>query len=335
VDIGRNAANNQIGGLNPGERNVISGNGNDGVELAHQVGTSGNQIIGNFIGVNAAGTAEKRNGRKGITIEDHVINNVFHHNVIAGNGTTGIILEATSGNQVTNNFIGVSPQGIGPGVVIPDPMTFPPANLTVMPNGVRTIDVLMNFEMSGIYVVAGSQNNLIKHNIIANHTLYGIYLDADQGWSPGATCTAYFNTISENRIYQNGNLGIEFRSDDCGSDPTIYFPNQNIQPPVLMNTSTSTISGTACLNCTVELFLSDKTTTGGIEPAGEGKLLVGKGQANGSGAFAIAVSGLVVGDIVTGTATDALGNTSEFAVNVLVGTGGQVQFFIYLPIILK
>jgi len=52
-----------------------------------------------------------------------VINNVFDHNVIAGNGTTGVIIESADGNQVSNNFIGVVPQGIGPGMVIPDPFS--------------------------------------------------------------------------------------------------------------------------------------------------------------------------------------------------------------------
>jgi CSLREA domain-containing protein len=318
VDLGSGANNNQIGGLNPGERNVISGNYNDGVELAHQNTTTANKIIGNFIGVNAAGTAAKRNARKGLTVEDHVSNNIFDHNVIVENGTTGIILEAVNGNQVTDNFIGVLPKGIGPGVVIPDPFAVSEADLTPMPNGTRT-DTFEEYEDSGIYLAGGSQSNLIQHNIIAYHPLYGVFVDADQGWSPGGTCETYFNTISDNRIFNNVDEGIHFRADNCSGGTTLYYPNQNIQPPLLADASTTTISGTACNNCSVELFLSDKTTLPDpVENTGEGKLLVGKGQANASGQFSISVSGLAVGDIVSGTSTDSLGNTSPFAANVLV-----------------
>ena len=50
-----------------GERNVISGNLDDGVDI-YGSGTSGNVVAGNFIGTNATGTAALGNSDEGISI---------------------------------------------------------------------------------------------------------------------------------------------------------------------------------------------------------------------------------------------------------------------------
>ena len=56
IAIGNQASDNTVGGTVSGSRNVISGNGNDGVDFG-QNGTTGNVVMGNEIGTNAAGTA--------------------------------------------------------------------------------------------------------------------------------------------------------------------------------------------------------------------------------------------------------------------------------------
>ncbi len=61
------AANNLIGGTATGDRNVISGNNADGVEIAGS-GATGNVIAGNYIGTNLAGTAALANGAAGVNI---------------------------------------------------------------------------------------------------------------------------------------------------------------------------------------------------------------------------------------------------------------------------
>ena len=61
------ATNNVIGGTTAAARNVISGNVGHGID-AVVVGGSGNQITGNYIGTNAAGTAAIPNTRSGIAI---------------------------------------------------------------------------------------------------------------------------------------------------------------------------------------------------------------------------------------------------------------------------
>ena len=54
---------NQIGGLSGDDRNVISGNGNNGL-LIDGVASTGNIIQGNYVGLNAAGTAAHRQHRR-------------------------------------------------------------------------------------------------------------------------------------------------------------------------------------------------------------------------------------------------------------------------------
>ena len=84
---------------------------------------------------------------------------------------------------------------------------------------------------------------------------------------------------------------------------------------------TTTVTGTACTGCTVEIFEAvggtgdDDPPGSGTNYHGEGTVYLGSGVATG-GAFSIDVTGLVAGDEVSATATDTgLGVTSEFALN--------------------
>jgi hypothetical protein len=62
------SADNTIGGATPTARNVISGNGQNGVRTVsdHGVPATGNQILGNFIGTDATGTAALGNLQSGV-----------------------------------------------------------------------------------------------------------------------------------------------------------------------------------------------------------------------------------------------------------------------------
>ena len=106
------------------ERNVISGNDGDGIQIWH-AGTSGNVVAGNYIGTNADGTAALGNGAAGIRIYDGAsgnwigVNSVFNPetpdegNVISGNTSDGVEMSGagTSGNFVAGNLIGTDATG--------------------------------------------------------------------------------------------------------------------------------------------------------------------------------------------------------------------------------
>ena len=81
-----NASTNLIGGLDPSQRNVISGNLEGGVHIDP---SSNNFIVGNYIGTNAGGNAAIPNGNNGVYIQNSSFTTVTD-NVISGNGTNGV-----------------------------------------------------------------------------------------------------------------------------------------------------------------------------------------------------------------------------------------------------
>lgn len=110
------AFNNTIGGTTPAERNVISGNKQDGIVL--NAGATGNQIIGNFIGTDVTGVVALAN-RNGLNISGP--NNLIGGrtttpgtgpgNVISGNSHDGVFISSASGNQVLGNLVGANVSG--------------------------------------------------------------------------------------------------------------------------------------------------------------------------------------------------------------------------------
>jgi Ca2+-binding RTX toxin-like protein len=120
---------NTIGGTTAAERNVISGNGNDGVAIS----SASNTIIqGNFIGTDVNGTGNLGNGGYGVTLSTASNNtvggtNAGQGNVIAFNGSTfkssgGVGVLAGTGNTILGNSIfsntGGDPSFSNPGLGI-------------------------------------------------------------------------------------------------------------------------------------------------------------------------------------------------------------------------
>ncbi len=112
----QSAPNNVIGGASPSERNIISGNLSSGITV---IGTpagaaSGNRIIGNYIGTDAACNIGAGNGGAGIQIEDGTANEIgskaelLSANVISANKGAGISLRGSgaAGNRIWGNYIG-------------------------------------------------------------------------------------------------------------------------------------------------------------------------------------------------------------------------------------
>ncbi|KAA3665024.1 MAG: hypothetical protein DWQ04_02780, partial [Chloroflexi bacterium] len=120
VFIGFGAANNIIGGETMGVRNLISGNGRAGIWI-ESAGTSGNQVLGNYIGTDFSGTGSLANAQNGVFIGFGATNTTIGGetagavNLISGNGASGVLIYevGTSGNQVLGNFIGTDVFGTG------------------------------------------------------------------------------------------------------------------------------------------------------------------------------------------------------------------------------
>jgi parallel beta-helix repeat protein len=104
------AANNRI------FRNLISGNGEDGI-LIYKPGATGNAVQGNLVGVDRTGTKALANGMYGIEIQS--ANNAVGGkrgrmmNVFSGNAKAGVVLwtAAATGNTIRGNYIGTNLAG--------------------------------------------------------------------------------------------------------------------------------------------------------------------------------------------------------------------------------
>jgi hypothetical protein len=110
------AASNRIGGTSSSERNVISGNNQNGVVI-NGSGAKYNTLLGNYIGLNAAGTAKVPNANYGVEISQpyNTVGGTTAgaRNVISGNKYAGVVLWLSSGsnNKVQGNYIGTDYTG--------------------------------------------------------------------------------------------------------------------------------------------------------------------------------------------------------------------------------
>jgi hypothetical protein len=106
-----NSTGDIIGGTTVADRNVISGNGGDGIDLGMN-GVLGGQLAtveGNFIGTDPTGQAAAANQGNGITVfnSDNTIGGTPSGagNIIAFNAQSGVQVNVAPGNQILANSI--------------------------------------------------------------------------------------------------------------------------------------------------------------------------------------------------------------------------------------
>jgi hypothetical protein len=126
VFVNDDAILNTIGGTTPGARNLISGNGSNGVQILG-VGINpgaagplppGNSILGNFIGTDLTGLAQDGNAAAGVFLynaRDNVVGMPGAGNTITGNLGSGVAIQggAATNNAVLGNTIGMARPGAG------------------------------------------------------------------------------------------------------------------------------------------------------------------------------------------------------------------------------
>jgi hypothetical protein len=118
VYLEQGTQSNSIGGTLPGQGNLISGNGTDGVQL-HDSGTSFNTIQGNLIGTTKTGLAPLGNGGAAVSMFFGTGNtlggtNAAARNVLCANTNEGVYLYAANNETIQGNYIGVGADGATP-----------------------------------------------------------------------------------------------------------------------------------------------------------------------------------------------------------------------------
>jgi trimeric autotransporter adhesin len=213
------SAGNTVGGTTAGQRNVVSGNGDDGIVIATAAAT-GNAVIGNYIGTDATGLIDLGNANDGISLQGGASANTLggtlatQRNVISGNAGDAIEIngEATDGNTVRGNWLGVDAAGTG----------------------------VLGTGGDGIFVFGGADNSVIggtgasSGNWIAGAGLIGIELDGAisgtliQGNRIGTDLAGTANWgLQENAILIEGNAsGNQIGGTAAGAGNTIAFSGQ-------------------------------------------------------------------------------------------------------------
>ena len=196
-----------VGGRSPDERNLISGNAADGIQMN---GEGPILIAGNFIGTDVRGTAPLPNGNDGVRLRDGTQSLIGNSdpgsgNLISGNGRNGLTMEGLGvhGVLVRGNRLGTAGDGETP-----------------LPNSGH-----------GIYVALGAFGNTIGGVAAANQNT--IAFNGGDGVALAGTA-GVDNYLDPNITHSNVGLGADLKDDgvtlndtddlDTGPNDVMNFP---------------------------------------------------------------------------------------------------------------
>jgi titin len=287
IEINGGTQSNIIGGTVTAARNVISGNGIQGIHI-DGLNTDANQVQGNFIGMNVAGAASLGNGGSGIELccgsRSNILGGAVNGagNLISGNSNYGIVLGGvgTDGTIIQGNLIGTDISGASSlGNAFDGVLVYGGAQHTQIGGnlpGMRNI-ISGNFG-SGVSVFdPGTQNNFVQGNFLGlNVSGNAALANGGAGVVIGGGCSSnavgggvgFRNIISGNLnsgvIVQNTNTTANFvQGNTIGLDATSTqpVPNQNAGVTIVDAAQLNQIGGTTL--GTANLIASN--SFGGVE----------------------------------------------------------------------
>jgi len=194
VALWQGANDNVIGGATSSQRNVISGNGQNGVWIGGS-GSDRNRIVGNYVGTRADGLGPVANHLSGISIQSGARDNRIggtgagEGNLISGNSDNGVHIAdpGSTGNQVLGNLIGHDRNGTG-----------------VIGQG-----------LDGVVIQAGASSNAIGssapggRNVIAGSALDGVRIAGSDTMSNTVQGNYVSTDVSGSAALPNGMHGVE------------------------------------------------------------------------------------------------------------------------------
>lgn len=288
--------------------NVISGNGVAGVVLTDSSG--GSVVSGNIVGPAASGVTLLQGSTQayGIWLSGASKDNTIHANLISGNLAQGVRLSdtGTAGNRVEGNLIGAAAGG------------------GALPGSTQSV---------GVQITAGASNNRVgdalvatASNTITHNSGTGVIVQGD---------TTRYNRIQANDLATNGPSSLAPGVDLGGDGMSANDPNDADEGPnrgqnrpeinditplidqVQMRVRVDSALDYASYPITIDIYEAEPGAVEGQVAAGATWL----GQIT----YNSADAGLTVarrftpvtmpqtGTLLVATATDALGNTSEFS----------------------
>jgi hypothetical protein len=292
-------------------------------------GGDSNKVQGNYLGTNAAGTAAVGStALAGVYVAAGATRNVIgvdgdghsdarEANLVAASDQMGIWLHGpgTDGNRVAGNYVGTNLRGS--------------AGL-----GNRW----------GVYVSGGAQNNLIGSNLDGVSDGYEtnrITGNAKAGIAVTGAATSG-TRIAHNLIYGNGGLAIDLGDDGAtpnGASHADAGPAGRVNAPLIQAvsgagptfTTSVAVRGTARTNYRIEFVAANSADFAG---RGAAERLLGSRNVttNASGVANLLVPfgvPLEPGWVVSATATDGSGNTSEFSLAMEAGMSIRDTFALH------
>jgi hypothetical protein len=277
-------------------RNVISGNRLDGIQVKDCACLTNSTVIANnYIGTDITGNAALPNGQSGIQVAFAPESTLIGpNNVISGNTVDGIKLDMPGpATGIIKNLIGVGADGT-----------------TDLGNGRHGIYLNGTF-----LVIIGSPDGTFGNTIAFN--------DSD---GIAACACAIFNAITGNSIYSNGGLAIDLDDDGVtpnddanvdDDDGANFLQNYPVITAAISKGGDTRVAATldtaADDEFIVQTFANPSCDASGY---GEAKTFLGNQfvptDAQGLASFVTdTYAGGAVGSVITTTATDPSGNTSE------------------------
>jgi parallel beta-helix repeat protein len=311
-----------IGGTTTGARNVISGNGGSGIQLTGDASAA--TIHGNYIGVNAAGTAVLGNGQFGVYVGQSFSTQIGGaaagaRNVISGNTGDGIHLADAVNSVIAGNYIGLDATG----------------------------DVDLGNTQVGVRLAGGSYNNQIgtldAGNVISGNNAHGVVLEADSdgntvrsnliGTDATGLLRRYNGSLNENLDVVGAGVLVQANPESVeivgtlivgnvisGNGTGVSVPGSARGTTIQGNIVGLTVNGNAALGNRFGVFVSGRDTLVGGPDDGLGNVVSGntvEGIAvTGEGATNVRIQGNRVGTSQDGL--QAIGN--QFA-GIRVGFG--------------
>ncbi len=299
-----------IGGTTAAERNIVSGNKGGGMTL---LSSSGITVSGNYIGMNALGTATIGNNPSGVLIQSSSSNLIGgstagERNTISGNSANGINITTTSSNNsIKGNYIGLDPTGVTGSINGVNGILIQAGSTANLIGGSLTGERnVISFNLNhGIYVL-NANGNFIRGNYIGTDLTGTIvkknFVDGIRIENSASTVVGGTTALEQNLISGNGGNGIT-------------LINNTTLTSITGNNIGLNVSGSAALTNVNGIFIQTSTAnTIGGSTAGERNIISGNGS--GVNLTTSANNNIVVGNYIgtnfTGTAAMANGGNGVF-----------------------